>query len=175
MERTITTLEVFVSTKLLNDGTAATQQRFDLINFINKDYFIHAATESMAAITGQPNPELVFTSLDDAFGASGLIAENDIDEGVWFLLKTPDTGISIYEAYCECFETADYTLKAQINDISTSYFGCYDNDEDLVEAYLQHHQLPYELLTMVMTNLDAPAMADMIKSQAAHHKDHFFI
>ena len=175
MERTIKTLEVFVSTTLLNDGTSPTQQRFDLVDYEDKDCFMNAATDAMVAITDQPNPQLVFTSLDDSFNASGLLTENDINEGVWFLFKRPDSAISVYEAYCSCFETADYTLKAQLYDISTSYFGCYDDDEALIEAYLQHHQLPYEPLTMVMTNLDLPAMADMIKSEIAYHEDHFFI
>ena len=174
MNKTLTTLELFVTTKLFG-GVANTQQKFDLVNFEYKDQFILEAQKSMEAITGQPNPDLIFTSLDDTLNATGLISEDDISENLWFLFKNSDTDESIYAAYCECFETADYTLKAVLEDIATSYLGHYDDDEALVEAYLQHHQLEHLPLAMIMNNLKMDGMAKDIKADLAYSNNHFFM
>lgn len=187
MKSTLTNLEVLVSTKRIGSDPTV-QQKFNLANFNDKDRFIHVATETMTEITGEPNPELVFELVEGALSdtdleeAAVLITETNIDENLWFLFKKPYSDVSVYSAYTECFEIADYSITcilADIStilaDISTSYIGHYDDNEALVEAWLQYHQLEYLVIATIMKNLNIDAMANDIRNDVACHDNHFFM
>lgn len=180
MKSTLTNLEVLVSTKRIGSDPAV-QQKFNLANFNDKDRFIHVATETMTEITGEPNPELVFELVEGALSdtdleeAAELITETDIDENLWFLFKKPYSDISVYSAYTECFEIADYNITCTLADISTSYIGHYDDNEALVEAWLQHYQVEYLVIATIMKNFNIETMANDIRNDVACHDNHFFM
>lgn len=180
MKSTLTNLEVLVSTKRIGSDPAV-QQKFNLANFGDKDRFIHVATETMTEITGEPNPELVFELVEGALSdtdleeAAELITKTDIDENLWFLFKKPYSDVSVYSAYTECFEIADDSITCTLADISTSYIGHYDDNEALVEAWLQYHQLEYLVIATTMKNLNIDTMASDIRNDVASHNNHFFM
>lgn len=180
MKSTLTNLEVLVSTKRIGSDPAV-QQKFNLANFNDKDRFIHVATETMTEITGEPNPELVFELVEGALSdtdleeAAVLITETNIDENLWFLFKKPYSDVSVYSAYTECFEIADYSITCTLADISTSYIGHYDDNEALVEAWLQYHELEYLVIATTMKNLNIDTMANDIRNDVISHDNHFFM
>lgn len=180
MKSTLTNLEVLVSTKRIGSDPAV-QQKFNLANFNDKDRFIHVATETMTEITGEPNPELAFELVEGALSdtdleeAAELITETDIDENLWFLFKKPYSDVSVYSAYAECFEIADDSITCTLADISTSYIGHYDDNEALVEAWLQYHQLEYLVIATTMRNLNIDTMANDIRNDVISHDNHFFM